>query len=143
MILTHEQPHSACLALRDAGLRHGDTQRVQIAVGTFPSPLPHSSHLAFCSATMRKGARIQKGSWRTRHRRISGDIEFTNAGAVADRIAGRVGFMEGIVHTNGHVTFTIETNSIRVVPVTPDQLCLLQSPCGRRLSRNVLAQAPA
>ena len=136
-MLTYEQPDSAHDALTRAGIRHGDTRRVHIAVGAMPSSL--GSHLAFCSAAMQPGKLVRRGRFLDRRKPITGDIEFTNADAVAAAIGGRTGiaYMHGIVHTNGHVTLTIEPDSIVVVPVPPG--VNLRGACSRPLSRKVLA----
>ncbi|TSC79630.1 MAG: hypothetical protein G01um101425_561 [Candidatus Peregrinibacteria bacterium Gr01-1014_25] len=142
MSLTSEQPNSAHDALRDAEIRHGDTQEVKIAVGTMPSfgGAKSGSHVAFCSATIRAGKVLKRGSILNHLKRIGGDIVFTNADEVAQKLGGRngVALMSGTVFTNGHVELTIDPESVRVVPVTQQEESHLRSSTGRGITRRIL-----
>lgn len=140
--ITVEQETSAHEFLTAAGVQHGDTAEVDIAVGVISGKEDGvSPHVAFCSSWIERTSTIKRGGYFERRKPIVGEIEFVNAGEVHDRLKGKTGiaFMKAQVHSNGHVTLNVDPNSIDVRTV---QTCELPSlnrrsmkPAARRFIR--------
>lgn len=140
-VLTYEQEYSAHKALERAGLFRGDTNEVLIVVGAL-SPLERrvSSHIAFCSASVKNLRRIRRGWFWQRWEPITGEIIFTNAEMIARALSGWTGIvsMKAIVCMDTTISITVDVDSIQMHGVEEDQKILLRNQGGMALSRNVL-----
>ncbi len=142
-MLSLEQESSAIEALKAARICHGDTTEVEIAVGVMSSPeAKGDAHLAFCSAVVRAGRVLHRGSNLDHQVPISGDIVFHREGRLLRKLQGKTGivYMRGTVITNGHIEFKIRPSSIRVSEVESEQVYDLRSSSGRRFALKALCQ---
>ncbi len=146
MILTSEQPLSAHRALTGAGVKHGDTTEVKLALGVMPvEGNPDRTHVAFCSAWAQRGRIIKKGWWWDRQQAIDGEVVFENSEELARQLNGKKGMavLTGHVHANGKVTFTFRPEATKFYPVEGADALDLRSVYGQRLAREALQKSAA
>ena len=124
-VITAEQFTSAHESLAAAGIKHGDTVEVDLAVGVMAgSEDGEHPHIAYCSMWTEKRKLIRRGGYFERKRPIVGDVEIMNVEEVHEMLAGKTGiaFMQGSVYSNGHVQMTIDPDSIDVRQVGQDEM---------------------
>jgi hypothetical protein len=134
-VLTSEQPQSIHGMLADAGVRHGDTTRVRLALGV---PDEGSDHLAGCPGVAVPVRVLRSGTDRDHDSPIVGDITFTNPDVILAALTGQRGIlvMTADVHCNGKVSITAVPGTPVLVPQFSAPY--LRSPQGKDLARQVL-----
>jgi hypothetical protein len=142
MGVKYEQPDSAHSVLGRAGVMHGDTTKIRMAVGV-PESGYWTARLAFCCSAVEVGDVLQPGSPAERAQPIGGGIVIKHRRKLGKKIAGQgpgIAIFEGTVHTNGHVTFDFDPNKTRFKPMPGIDVHCLRSGAYNHLANKALAE---